>query len=395
MSVSVSPKKRGAGTIAVHGAGDPKPGSLTTPIAQTSTFVFESSAEMRRYLEGGSGLHLYTRYENPTLGALEEALAALEGGEDALVLGSGMAASTTALLALLKPGDEILASASLYGGTTKLVRHWLARLGFGFRILPAKDLVRIDMLASDKSKLVVFETPTNPSVEVVDISAVARAAHVRGMLVMIDSTFATPVLQQPLALGADLVMHSLTKALSGHSDIIGGALVGSKPIIAKARDAIKVLGGCMDPHAAFLALRGLKTVHLRVPRMCENALALAKHLEAHPKVSRVIYPGLTSHSSYAVAARQMSAPGGMLSFVLPGGLPAAERFYDGLSLMARAASLGGVETLVSLPLHTSHAGFTPAELAEAGVDPGSVRISLGVEDAEDLIADADAALAKV
>jgi cystathionine beta-lyase/cystathionine gamma-synthase len=384
--------ERGKGTTAVHGAGSPRRGSLTTPIAQTSTFVFDSSAEMRRYLEGDPSLHLYTRYENPTLSALQEALAALEGGEAALVFASGMAASTTALLSLVKPGDEILASASLYGGTTKLIRDVLSGLGIAYRLIPPRELTRVAELASDNSRIVVFETPTNPAVEIVDIEAVTRAAHARGLSVMIDNTFASPILQRPLSLGADLVMHSLTKSLSGHSDIIGGALVGPRQAIDKAHGLLKVLGGCMDPHAAFLALRGLKTVHLRVPRQCENALALAQRLEAHPKVASVFYPGLPGHPGHAIAKRQMSAFGGVLAFVVKGGLPAAERFYDGLTLIARAASLGGVESLVSLPVHTSHAGYTDEQLKAAGVDPGMVRVATGVEDATDLIADVERAL---
>jgi cystathionine beta-lyase/cystathionine gamma-synthase len=384
--------ERGTGTKAVHGSGSPQKGSLTTPIAQTSTFVFESSAEMRRYLDGDPSLHLYTRYENPTLRVLEEALAALEGGEAALVFASGMAASTTALLSLVKPGDEILASASLYGGTTKLIRDVLSGLGIAFRLIPPRELPRVGELASDNSRLVVFETPTNPAVEIVDIEAVTRAAHSRGLSVMIDNTFASPILQRPLSLGADLVMHSLTKSLSGHSDIVGGALVGPRQAIERAHGLLKVLGGCMDPHAAFLALRGLKTVHLRVPRQCENALALAQRLLGHPKVASVFYPGLPGHPGHAIAKRQMSAFGGVLAFVVKGGLPAAERFYDGLQLIARAASLGGVESLVSLPVHTSHHGYTDEQLKAAGVDPGMVRVATGVEDAADLIADVERAL---
>jgi cystathionine beta-lyase/cystathionine gamma-synthase len=207
-----------------------------------------------------------------------------------------------------------------------------------------------------------------------------------------DNTFASPHLQQPLALGADLVMHSLTKALAGHSDVIGGALAGSAERVEAARSAMRVLGGCMDPHAAFLVLRGLRTLHLRVERQCENALALARRLEGHPAVRRVLYPGLPSHPGHAVARRQMRAFGGMVTLVLEGGLPAAERFYDRLSLVARAASLGGVESLASLPVHTSHHGLPEEKLREAGIDPGMVRLSLGVEDAADLVADVEQAL---
>jgi cystathionine beta-lyase/cystathionine gamma-synthase len=388
--------KRGMGTRAVHGNKPTERGPLTTPIVQSATFVFESSGEMHRYLEGDAeDLYLYTRYENPTLRELESRLAALEEAEAAVVFASGMAASTTGILSTVKAGDEVLASASLYGGVTRFVRDVLPNLGIKTRIVPTADLLRLAAVAGDRSRLILLESPTNPSVEVLDLRTIITAAHDKGIAVMVDNTFATPILQKPICLGADLVMHSLTKALAGHSDLIGGALVGSKERIEKARSLLKILGACMDPHPAFLAVRGLKTLHLRVHRQCENAMALALHLQEHPKVKTVLYPGLSSHPGHDVARLQMSGFGGMVSIVLEGGLPAAERFYDGLQLMARAASLGGVETLVSLPVHTSHHGFTDEQLRAAGIDPGMVRISLGVEDAADLIADADTALSGV
>jgi methionine-gamma-lyase len=379
----------------VHGDGGPHRGPIAPPIVQSATFAFDSAAEVRRYLSGDEDAYFYTRYANPTLTALEEALAALEGGESALVFASGMAAISTALLSLVQSGEEVLAGASLYGGTTRLVRDVLPRFGVASRIVPLADLTRLQKVASPHSRVLVFESPTNPNVEVLDIAAVVASAHDAGLAVIMDNTFGTPVLQQPLALGVDIVMHSLTKALSGHSDLMGGALVGPRQVLDRVRDGLKVFGGCMDPHPAFLVLRGIKTVHLRVARQCENALALARHLEGHPRVARVSYPGLPSHPAHDLARRQMSAFGGVVSIVLHGGVPAAERFYDGLRLMARAASLGGVETLVSLPIHTSHHGYTDEQLRAAGVDPGMVRISLGVEDAADLIADADEALSAV
>ena len=387
--------KRGIGTRAVHGSRPPLHGPLSTPIVQSATFAFESSAEMRRYLAGDEELYLYTRYENPTLRELESRLAALEEGEAAVVFASGMAASTTGILSTVKAGDEVLASASLYGGVTRLVRDILPNLGIQTRIVPTTDLLRLSTVASDRSRLLLLESPTNPAVEILDLRTIIAAAHDRGMAVMVDNTFASPILQQPICLGADIVMHSLTKALAGHGDLIGGALVGSRERVEKARALLKVLGGCMDPHPAFLAVRGLKTLHLRVHRQCENAMALALHLHDHPKIKTVLYPGLPSHPGHEVARLQMSGFGGIVSIVLKGGLAAAERFYDGLQLMARAASLGGVETLVSLPVHTSHHGFTDEQLRAAGIDAGMVRISLGVEDAADLIADADAALSGV
>jgi methionine-gamma-lyase len=386
-------KDHGLGTRAVHGAAEPATGPITTPIVQSSTFAFASAEEMRRYLEGDDELFLYTRYANPTLQALETALAGLEGGEAALVFASGMAAITTGILSLLEPGDEVLASSALYGGTTRFVRELLPRMGFGGRIIPTSGLARLEAVVGPKSRVLVVESPTNPSLDIVDIQALCADAHDHGLRVIVDNTFATPCLQRPLSLGADLVMHSLTKALAGHADVMGGALVGPHAAIEGARGWLKVLGGCMDPHPAFLALRGLKTVHLRVARQCENAMALAEALRGHAKLSAVRYPGLPSHPGHDVARRQMSGFGGIVTFVVKGGLPAAEKVYDGLTLVRRAASLGGVESLCSLPVHTSHHGYSPDQLAMAGVDPGMMRLSLGVEDAADVIADVEQALA--
>jgi len=346
-----------------------------------------SSAEMRRYLDGDPELYLYTRYANPTLGEVEETLAALEGAEAAVLLASGMAAMSTALVSLVSSGDEVLASRSLYGGTLRLLRELLPRFGVTSRFLGPEEIAAVDAHASERSRVLVVESPTNPTLEIIDLRSAAAAAHRRGLVVVADNTFASPALQRPLALGADLVMHSLTKSLGGHSDVIGGALAGSRSRIDAARDTMKVLGGCLDPHAAFLVGRGLKTLHLRVERQSENALALARRLEGHPGVRRVIYPGLPSHPGHEIARAQMRRFGGLVTFVLEGGLAAAERFYDRLAIVSRAASLGGVESVVSLPVLTSHHGIGEAELAAAGIDPGMVRISLGVEDAEDLVAD--------
>ncbi|HYN05335.1 MAG TPA: aminotransferase class I/II-fold pyridoxal phosphate-dependent enzyme [Vicinamibacteria bacterium] len=376
----------------MHGRHEARPGPLATPIVQTSTFAFGSAAEMRRHLEGDEELFLYTRYANPTVRELEESLAAVEDAEAALALSSGMAAMTTAVASLVRAGDEVLASASLYGGTVRLLTDLLPRFGVTARFVGVPDLARVERVAGERSRVLIVESPTNPGLEIVDLAAVCASAHARGLVVIADNTFATPLLQRPLALGADLVMHSLTKALAGHSDVIGGALAGSRARIDAARATMKVLGGCMDPHAAFLVLRGVKTLHLRVERQCDNALALARRLEGHAGVTRVLYPGLPSHPGHEVARRQMSAFGGVVTLVLAGGLPAAERFYDRLRLVARAASLGGVESLASLPVHTSHYGLPEDKLREAGIDPGMVRLSLGVEDAADVIADVERAL---
>jgi cystathionine beta-lyase/cystathionine gamma-synthase len=386
-------KPRGPGTRAVHGARGPRSGPLVTPIAQTSTFAFASSAELRRCLDGDPALYEYSRDANPTLDELEEALAALEGAEAGLVLASGMAAISTAVLSIVGAGDEVLASASLYGGTLRLLTQVLPRFSVTARLLPVAELPGIDELAGERSRLLIVESPTNPTLEVVDLEATCRAAHARGLVVVVDNTFASPMLQQPLALGADLVMHSLTKALAGHSDLIGGALVGSRARIDAARATMKVLGGCLDPHAAFLTLRGLRTLQLRVERQCQSALTLARHFEGHRALRRVIYPGLPSHPGHTTARRQMKAFGGMLTLELAGGLDAACRFYDRLQLVARAASLGGVESLASLPVLSSHHGLPEAAVRAAGIDPGMVRLSIGVEDEADLVADLEQALA--
>jgi len=385
--------KRGPGTTAVHGRHGARSGPLATPIAQTSTFAFSSTAEMRRYLEGDAELYLYTRHANPTLRELEEALAALEGAEAGLAVSSGMAAMTTAVVSMLRAGDEVLASASLYGGTLRLLTELLPRFSVSARLVPTAELPQVDRVAGEKSRLLIVESPTNPTLDVVDLEAVCRAARSRGIAVVVDNTFATPVLQKPLALGADLVMHSLTKALAGHSDLIGGALVGSRARIDTARATMKILGGCLDPHAAFLTLRGLKTLELRVERQCRNALAVARHFEGHRALRRVLYPGLESHPGHATARRQMSAFGGIVTLELAGGLASAERFFDRLQLVSRAASLGGVESLASLPVHTSHHGVPEAALRAAGIGPGMVRVSVGVEDEADLVADLEQALA--
>ena len=385
--------ERGRGTLAVHGAQGARSGPLAPPIVQTSTFAFASSAEMRRFLDGDDELFIYTRYANPTVRELEQAIAALEGAEAALALSSGMAAMTTAILSVVRAGDEVLGSASLYGGTLRLLTETLPRFGVTSRLVPLEELSRVDAVAGPRTRALVLESPTNPTLEIVDLAAAARAAHARSLVVVVDNTFASPHLQRPLALGADLVMHSLTKTLAGHSDLIAGALAGSRERVDAARATMKVLGGCLDPHAAYLALRGVRTLHLRVERQSANGLAVARALEGHPRVKRVLYPGLPSHPGHALAARQMSAFGGIVTLVLEGGLAAAERMYDRLSLVARAASLGGVESLASLPVHTSHYGLPDEKLREAGIDPGMVRLSMGVEDAADLVRDLERALA--
>ncbi len=378
-------------TDAVH-SGEPQGDNapLTVPIVQSTTFRFASAAAVQEYARGGSPLFMYSRDENPTVRAAEEAVAALEGGETCVLFGSGMGAMTCAILANVSAGDEVIASAALYGGTYKLLRDVLSRFGVRTRLAEPEKLA--DACLSGGAKLCVFESPTNPTLRVLDIEAIARACRKAGTVSLIDSTFGTPYTQRPLESGVDVVMHSATKYLNGHSDHLIGALVGSRERIEPIRLLSHKLGAALDPQAAYDLLRGLKTFALRMERHSQNALELAGFLEQQRGVQRVWYPGLKSHPDHALAARQMQRGfGGMVTFSV-GTRERAFRFWDRLKLCARAASLGGPETLTSLPILFSHTGYSPAELSRAGVDEGMVRMSVGLENAGDLKADLAQAL---
>jgi len=389
-----NPPRWGDATLAIH-AGEKKHGHnapVAPEIVRTSNFVFADTAEMKAVAEGTSSAYIYTRQGNPTLKIAQEKLAALEGGEAAIVTSSGQAAISSALLALLKCGDELIATRQLYGGAYRLMRDVLPDLGIVVRWVEA-DLGGIDRLVNERTRALYTETPTNPTLNVVDLRKVAAAGRRHKITTLVDNTFASPVLQKPIALGLDAVVHSATKYLGGHSDLIAGAVIGSREFIARVHERVIYLGGSMDPSAAFLLIRGLKTLEVRVQRQCATAMAVAKFLERHPKVSRVHYPGLASHPSHRLARRQMSGFGGMLAFELKGGLPAARRFCDRTRIFLLAASLGGVESLIVLPLFTSHYKMSAKELAAAGIGPGMVRVSVGLEDAADLIVDLKQALA--
>ncbi|MFL5412460.1 MAG: trans-sulfuration enzyme family protein [Myxococcales bacterium] len=377
--------RRGIATVAVH-AGAPEGGNapLTTPIVQSTTYQFESVAQVQAYQRGESGLYMYSRDENPTVRAAEAALARLEGAEAAILFASGMGAMTTALLGLSSAGSEVVAASALYGGTYKLLRDVLSR--FSVRMRPVAPEEVANEVAQRPAALCVFESPTNPTLRVVDVARVAEACRKSRTVSVIDSTFGPPVLQRPLELGADIVMHSATKYLNGHSDHLLGVLLGSRERIEPLRVLSRKLGSAVDPQAAYDLLRSLKTLPVRMERHCANALRIATWLEAHPAVRRVYYPGLESHPDHALARKQMSAFGGMVTFSL-GEKERAFRFWDRQRLIARAASLGGTESLSSLPILFSHTGYSREELARAGVDEGMVRLSVGLEDPEDLIAD--------
>jgi methionine-gamma-lyase len=390
-----SGRKLGPQTQAIHG-GEPNRrgvnGPIVTEIIRSSTFTFSSTEEMKLWAEGKNKAYIYTRYGNPTLTVAQKKIAALEGAEAAIVTSSGMAAISSALLAALKAGDEVISTAQLYGGSYRLMRDVFPNMGIVVRQV-GMDLAGIEALVTPRTKVLYVETPTNPTVRLVDIHKAIAFAKKHKLISIIDNTFATPVLQNPIALGYDMVVHSATKALAGHSDIIAGAAVGNAEWMERVRQMIIHLGGSMDPGAAYLLIRGMKTLGVRVQRQGENAMAVAKFLEKHPRVARVHYPGLKSHPDHALAKKQMRGFGGMLAFDLKGGLPAARRFCERVRLFLLAASLGGAESLVILPIYSSHYNMAAEELRRAGVSPGTVRVSLGLEDKEDLIEDLKQALA--
>jgi cystathionine beta-lyase/cystathionine gamma-synthase len=365
---------------------------LTTPIVETSTFVFESARDVERYQDGTRPAYLYSRYENPTIVAAEEKLATLDEAEQALLFSSGMAAISTVMCSLLGAGDEVVCASAIYGGTFHLVEHLLPKFGIARRFVSLDALAAPASIIGPRTKVVWFETPINPTLRCVDIRTIAAACRAAGVVSGIDNTFASPINQQPLALGIDLSMQSATKYLNGHSDVTGGVVSGSRALLAPVAKTRRLLGGVMDPQPAYALARGLKTLPLRVARHNANALAVARFLEGHPAVARVYYPGLPSHPDHAMAAAQMSGFGGMVCVDVKGGQPSAYRAFDRLGIIKRAASLGGVESLCSLPILTSQYGLSDAELESAGVTRGMMRLSIGLEDPEDLIADLAQAL---
>ncbi len=383
-------------TRAVH-SGEDRHGQaapLTTPIAQTSVFIVPSVEELRRYAQGKRDIYLYSRYGNPTITAVEEKVAALEGAEAAVVTSSGMAAQLVAALVTCQAGDELVSMLDIYGGTAKMFDSVLSRCGIKPVFVPFPELRNIERYFTRKTRMLFLETPTNPTLRCVDLPVLAQAARKRQVCVVADNTFATPILQKPLELGADIVVHSATKFLGGHSDVTAGVLAGPKKWMGAAREMMILTGGCLDPGCAYLLLRGLKTLHLRVERACENAARIAERLRGHKKVESVYYPGFPDSPYHEVASRQMRDFGMLVSFDIRGGGRAARRFIDGLKLWYLAASLGGVESTVSYPILSSHVGLSEGQLRRLGVSESTVRLSVGIEDAADLVADLEQALAK-
>lgn len=381
-------------TQATRGAAnlEKKHGPLATPIYQTSTFEVSDNEEQLRVTGSDS---YYTRYGNPTNTVAEKTVAELEGVDGALTFSSGMGAITTTIMALLRAGDHIVAQRDVYGGTHKFLSQWLPKLGIETTFVDTTDYDQHVRAIRPNTKLLYLESPTNPTLRIVDLQTTAALAKQHGLLSMIDSTFGTPVNQHPAEFGIDLVMHSGTKYLSGHTDLICGVIAGRAELIAKILATRTTLGNCMDPHASWMLVRGLKTVVVRVQRQNENALRVAEFLASHAKVRRVHYPFLKSHPQSSVARRQMAGGGGMVSFEVEGTGDDARRLTESLRLFTLAPSLGGVESLVSIPVLTSHLMVAPEERQKMEVTEQMIRLSVGIESAEDLIADLEHALTAV
>ncbi len=391
-------KKFSRTTQAIHAGQevDEATGAVAPPIFQTSTFAFDDCQQGADRFAGAADGFIYTRMGNPTIARLEQAVATLEGGAQGLATASGMAALCTVVFALMKAGDHLVGTSSVYGPSRVVMERDFSRFGVESTFVDTSDLEAVRAALRPSTGLVFVETPANPTVVLSDIREIAEIAHAHGALMLVDNTFASPILQRPLELGADVVMHSMTKFLNGHTDIVAGMIVPANDgLRARIKPVHSYLGACMDPHQAWLVLRGLRTLAMRVRTAQENAIAVAAFLENHPKVEWVRYPGLASHPQHELAERQMDGPGSLISFEVAGGIEAGRKLLDSVKLMTLAVSLGGIETLIQHPSSMTHAAMPHEHRIEAGITDGLVRVSIGCEDADDLIADFEQALAKV
>ena len=387
----------GFSTRAIHHGYNPleNNGALIAPIYLTSTFAFPTAEYGAGCFAGEEHGHFYTRISNPTLALLESRMAALESGEAAVAFSSGMGAIAATFWTLLRPADEIIVSRTLYGCTFALLHHGIGEFGINVLHVDMSNLADVEAAITPATRMIYFETPANPNMQLVDIAAISAIAHKHdNITVVIDNTYCTPYLQRPLEMGADVVVHSATKYLSGHSDITAGVVVARQAVADKIRlQGLKDLtGAVLSPQDAYLLMRGLKTLALRMDRHCSSALAIAQFLEEHPAVESVTYPGLSSFPQYALATRQMKMPGGMIAFELKGGLDAGRRFKNALSLFSRAVSLGGAESLAQHPASMTHSTYTREERALHDISEGLVRLAVGLEDLDDVLADITQAL---
>jgi methionine-gamma-lyase len=388
----------GKATRAIHAGQSPDPtfGSLAPPIYQTSTFVFPSVEAGAARFAGEDPGYIYTRLGNPTIRMLEDNVAAMEGGFGALATSSGMAAVSTAYFSLLSSGDHMVGTKALYGSSRTIMEKEFSRLGISSSFVDTSHLNEIEGAITPKTRLLYVETPSNPTLSITDLAACAEIAHRHKIPLAVDNTFCSPYLQRPLEHGADLVIHSVTKFLNGHSDVVGGILVaGSEAVYKQLRPRLLALGATMDPHQAWLVLRGIKTLPARMEWAQRSSLQIAHYLEGHPKVMWVRYPGLESHPQYELVRRQQDGPGAIISFEVRGGLDAGRHLMESVRLAALAVSLGGVETLIEHPASMTHAGMSLEVREEAGITDGLIRLAVGCEDVEDLLEDLEQGLARV
>ena len=392
-------KKAGFGTVSIHGGSCKNPyGTLAVPIFQTSTFVFDSAEQGGKRFALEEPGYIYSRLGNPTTTVLEDKIAQLESGEAAVATSSGMGAISSVMWTILKAGDHIISDKTLYGCTFAFFSHGLSRFGIEVSFVDTADGEAVKKAMKPNTRAVYLETPANPNLKIVDIKAIAEIAHTNpNTLVVVDNTFSTPYCQRPLELGADIVVHSATKYLNGHGDVIAGMVISRKDLVDQIRlVGIKdMTGSVLGPMEAYLIIRGMKTLEVRMRKHCENALKVAEFLEAHDKVAEVYFPGLKSHPGHEIAAKQMDAFGGIMSFELKGGFEAGKILLNNLKLCSLAVSLGDTETLIQHPASMTHSPYTKEERMEAGITDGLVRLSVGLENIEDIIADLEYGLSKI
>lgn len=390
-------KTYGLATQAIHGGHENNTyGALATPIYQTSTFIFENAEQGGRRFAGDEGGYIYTRLGNPNTAEVERRLALLEGAEDAVATASGIGAITSAFWVAVSKGDHIVAGKTLYGCTYAFLEHGLSRFGVDVTFVDTRDIKAVKEALRPNTKVVYLETPANPNMYIADIEAIAELTHKHNpeCLVFVDNTYCTPVLQRPLSLGADVVVHSATKYLNGHGDVVAGFVVGKKSFIDQARmvGVKDMTGASLSPFDAYLIGRGMKTLPLRMERHCENAQAVAEFLAKHPRVSNVLYPGLKSFAQHELACKQMQYPGAMIAFEVEGGIDGGKAMINRVELASIAVSLGDAETLIQHPASMTHSPYTAEERAASGIAEGLIRLSVGLEDVDDLIADLEQAL---
>ncbi len=389
-------EKSGFNTKLIHSGGiEDQFHSATVPIYQTSTFSFDSADEGARCFAGESDGYIYTRIGNPTINALEKQLAILENGYGGIAVSSGMAAATTIYLGLMSQGDHIISTDAIYGPARGVMEKQFTRFGFQSTYINTTDAAQIEKAIKPNSKILYIETPANPTMDITDLVACAEIAHKHNLLLVVDNTFCSPYLQNPLELGADIVFHSMTKFINGHADIVAGIIIPKeKAMYDKLKNMMINLGCNMDPHQAYMVLRGLKTLGIRIDRAQQSALEVAKFLESHPQVAWIRYPGLQSHPQFELANQQMKGSGSMISFGLKGGYAAAKKLLDNVKLALLAVSLGGVETLIQHPASMTHSKVSAEDKEKAGITDDLIRLAIGIEDVEDIIQDLNNALSQ-